>query len=195
MNGSPTSPPGPPAGGEPSWVGEVIRFWFEEMTEDQWFTKDAAVDSQIRERFLQLHETIVAEDGRGVEAPRPLLATVIVLDQFSRNLFRDDARAFCADPIARRLSRMAIERRFDVAMQRPERYFLYLPFEHSEDQEDQALALDLIDKLGERTWTRFAMAHKATIDRFGRFPYRNAALHRPSTADEVAYLNEPTRLL
>ena len=120
-----------------------------------------------------------------------MLAAVIVLDQFSRNLFRGTPRAFAADFIARRLAKTAIEQGFDAAMKKQERLFLYLPFQHSEDRGDQALSLDLYERLGDEKWTRFAMAHKVIIDRFGRFPHRNATLNRPSSADEIALLKEP----
>ena len=178
---------------EPTWVGEVIRFWFEELGEAHWFTKSDDIDAQIRDRFLTLHERLVTHDGLSVTAPLPTLALVIVLDQFSRNLYRGNPRAFSADSIARRLSRTAIEQGFDVAMKREERYFLYLPFEHSEDREDQAVALKLIKHLSNEEWTRNAMVHKVVIDRFGRFPHRNAVLNRLSTADEIAFLKEPMR--
>ena len=176
---------------EPAWVDAVIHFWFEELAEALWFKKSDDLDAQIRDRFLALHERLVTHDGLGVTAPRPILAVVIVLDQFSRNLFRGTPRAFAADSIARRLSRTAIEQGFDIAMKKEERHFLYLPFEHSEYREDQALALDLIERLGNDDWTRYAMAHKKIIDRFGRFPHRNVALNRLSTADEIALLKEP----
>jgi uncharacterized protein (DUF924 family) len=133
----------------------------------------------------------VTHDGCGVLEPRPILASVIVLDQFSRNLFRDSPYAYSADSIARRLARVAIERSFDVAMTRLERLFLYLPFEHSEERADQALSVQLIGSVGDAAWTRYAIAHKEIIDRFGRFPHRNAVLNRLSTADEVAFLKEP----
>jgi len=113
------------------------------------------------------------------------------LDQFSRNLFRNDPRAYASDPIARRLSMAAIAQGFDGAMHGKERYFIYLPFEHSEDREDQALSLELIPRLGNEEWTEFARAHKMIVDRFGRFPHRNAVLNRTSTADEIAFLKEP----
>lgn len=180
---------------EPTWVGEVIHFWFEELGKAHWFARSDAVDAQIRDRFLTLHDWLVAHDGLGVTEPRLILAAVIVLDQFSRNLFRGDARAFAADSIARRLSRTAIEQGFDAAMKGQERYFLYLPFEHSEHLEDQALSLKLIKSLGNEEWTRYAMAHKTTIERFGRFPHRNAALNRDSTADEIAFLKKPSGVL
>lgn len=176
---------------EPAWVGEVIRFWFEELTEDHWFARSDDLDAQIRKRFLTLHEQLVADDGFGVAAPRPLLAAAIVLDQFSRNMFRGTPRAYAADAIARRLARTAIEQGFDAAMKKQERLFLYLPFEHSEDREDQAMSLQLFERLGHEEWTRHAMAHKVIIDRFGRFPHRNATLNRTSTADEIALLKEP----
>jgi uncharacterized protein (DUF924 family) len=132
----------------------------------------------------------VTHDGCGVIEPRPILASVIVLDQFSRNLFRDSPYAYSADSIARRLARVAIEQSFDVAMTRLERLFLYLPFEHSEERADQALSVQLIASVGDDAWTRYAIAHKEVIDRFGRFPHRNAVLNRVSTADELAFLKE-----
>jgi uncharacterized protein (DUF924 family) len=176
-----------------SWAGEVLHFWFEELTQDDWFAKSTDIDVQIRARFGSLHTELAAHDGGHVTAPRPTLAAVIVLDQFSRNLYRDDMRAFSADAAARRLSKTAIAQGFDEAVNTQERYFLYLPFEHSEDRGDQALAVDLIARLGNDGWTGFAVAHKLIIDRFGRFPHRNAALNRPSTADELAFLKESAR--
>jgi uncharacterized protein (DUF924 family) len=175
---------------EPTWVGDVIHFWFEEMGQAHWFTRSDDVDAQIRDRFLTLHERLVAHDGLGITEPRPILAVVIVLDQFSRNLFRGDARAFAADSIARRLSRTTIKQGFDIVMNRQERYFLYLPFEHSEDREDQALSVKLIKGLGNEEWIRYATEHEKTIEQFGRFPHRNAALHRDSTAAEIEYLKK-----
>jgi uncharacterized protein (DUF924 family) len=175
---------------EPPWVGTVINFWFEELTETDWFARSDAIDRHIRERFLTLHQRLVTHDGCGVIEPRPILASVIVLDQFSRNLFRDSPYAYSADSIARRLARVAIEQSFDVAMTRLERLFLYLPFEHSEERADQALSVQLIASVGDDAWTRYAIAHKEVIDRFGRFPHRNAVLNRVSTADELAFLKE-----
>ena len=176
---------------EPAWVGDVIQFWFAELTEAHWFARDAELDARIRDRFLALHEQIVLSDGIDAAASRPLLAAVIVLDQFSRNMFRGTPRAFAADPIARRLARQAVSRGFDLSMTRDERHFVYLPFEHSEDREDQALSIHLIGQLGHDEWTRHALAHRSIIDRFGRFPHRNAILGRTSTPDELALLDEP----
>ncbi len=176
---------------ESPWVGQVIHFWFGELTEADWFARSDAIDRRIRDRFLTLHQWLVTDDGRGVTEPRSILASVIVLDQFSRNLFRDSPYAYSGDSIARRLAGVAIEQSFDIAMTTPERLFLYLPFEHSEERADQALAVQLIGSVGNAEWTRDAIAHKEIIDRFGRFPHRNAVLNRLSTADEVAFLKEP----
>jgi uncharacterized protein (DUF924 family) len=176
---------------EPAWVGEVLHFWFDELAPADWFAKNDAIDARIRDRFLTLHERLAADDGLGVSAPRTTLAAVIVLDQFSRNSFRGSPRAFAADPSARRLARTAIEQGFDRVMNKEERLFLYMPFEHSEDREDQSLSVNLITQLADDDWTRYAMAHKVIIDRFGRFPHRNAILQRHSTTDELALLKEP----
>ena len=176
---------------EPPWVGQVLQFWFEELTEADWFARSDVIDKRIRERFLTLHQRLVTHGGCNVTGPRPILAGVIVLDQFSRNLFRDSPSAYSADSIARRLARVAIQQSFDIAMTTQERLFLYLPFEHSEERADQALAVQLIGSVGNAEWTRYAIAHKEIIDRFGRFPHRNAVLNRLSTADEIAFLKEP----
>jgi uncharacterized protein (DUF924 family) len=176
---------------EPNWASEILHFWFDELGETRWFAKSERTDAEIRERFLSLHQRLVVDDGLDGNMRRPLLAAVIVLDQFSRNLFRDTPRAYAADPIARRLARSAIAQSFDGAMTAQERLFLYLPFEHSEDRADQALAVELITRLDNAEWTRDAVAHKAIIDRFGRFPHRNAILNRHSSADEAALLQHP----
>ena len=174
----------------PNWVTEVLHFWFDELGDARWFAKSEHTDALIRERFLRLHERLVADEGIDFNTGHQLLAAVIVLDQFSRNLFRDTPRAYTADPIARRLARSAIAQTFDHAMTAQERCFLYLPFEHSEDRADQALSVELFAQLGNAEWTRYALQHKAIIDRFGRFPHRNAILKRHSSADELDSLRQ-----
>lgn len=176
---------------EPAWVREVLDFWFGELGEAHWFARSEQVDDTIRARFITLHERLAASDGVDIGAPRPVLAAVIATDQFPRNMFRGTPRAFATDPIARRLARRAIDRGLDVSMTREERLFIYLPFEHSEDRDDQALSVQLIAQLGHEEWTRYALAHQAIIDRFGRFPHRNAILGRSSTAEELALLDTP----
>jgi uncharacterized protein (DUF924 family) len=176
---------------EPAWVTDVLRFWFEELAELDWFVRNDAVDDRIRQRFLSLHGEITADGGVPLASPpRMLLAAVLVLDQFSRNLYRDDPRAFDADADARHLARSIVAQGFDRAMTPRERLFVYLPFEHSENADDQALSVHLIEELGNEYWTGYALAHQIAIARCGRFPLRNAALGRVSTADEIAYMSE-----
>ena len=176
---------------EPAWVSEVLGYWFDELGDAHWFAMNPDVDAQIRDRFLALHERLATQDDGGLATPRTLLAAVIVLDQFSRNLFRQTPKAYAADVKARRLSEAAIRQGFDSAMTDSERMFLYLPFEHSEDREDQARSVALFEKLGNAYWTRYALAHQAIIDRFGRFPHRNTVLDRQSSAEEIALLQDP----
>lgn len=180
--------------GEPAWVGDVLRFWFEELAEADWFVRNDAVDDRIRQRFLAVHGDIAADGGVPLaSSPRMLLAAVLVLDQFSRNLYRDDPRAFAADAAARVLARSIVAQGLDRAMTPRERLFVYLPFEHSEDADDQALAVRLIAMLGNEYLTRYALDHQATIARYGRFPFRNAALGRVSTSEEIHYMSESTQ--
>ena len=191
MSVAETDTPGAGAAAEPGWVGEVLRFWFEELGAGDWFAKDHHLDERIRARFLPLYEELVERGASAARTVRELLAAVIVLDQFSRNMFRDSARAYAADPLARRLARTAVEQGLDRSMTDHERMFMYLPFEHSEDRVDQALSVELFSRLGNEEWTRYALAHKELIDRFGRFPHRNAILKRESTPAELARLREP----
>jgi uncharacterized protein (DUF924 family) len=177
---------------DPAWVDEVLEFWFSELAEKDWWVKSELVDGRIRARFVHLHERLVATEGGDIDEPRTMLAAIIVLDQFSRHLFRNSSRAYAADPMARRLARDAIAKGLDAMLGPEERLFLYLPFEHSEDRADQALSVDLVSALGQESWTRYALAHKAVIDSFGRFPHRNAVLGRESTAEEITALQDPT---
>ena len=176
---------------EPAWVRAALQFWFQELPGKQWFAKDAALDARIRERFLATYEQLIANDGADVCGPRTILAAVVVLDQFSRNMFRGDPRAFAGDAIARRIATNAIDRGFDKGMAKEERMFLYMPFQHSEDRADQARSLALTEPLGNEGWTHFARMHKELIDRFGRFPHRNAVLDRQSTAEEIEAMKGP----
>ncbi len=176
---------------EPYWINEVLSFWFDELEEADWFSGDPRVDREIRMRFLALHLQLVATDAAGIQEPRALLAAVLVLDQFSRNLFRNDPRAYSSDPIARRLAKQAIDAGYDKGLPPRQRLFLYLPFEHSEHAGHQALAVELVSALGNTDWTRYAQLHKELIDRFGRFPGRNASLGRQSTPAEFEALRGP----
>jgi uncharacterized protein (DUF924 family) len=182
-------------------AAEVLRFWFGERAEygksrKRWFKKDAAFDAEIRARFLALHAEL---SGGGLEhwqttAPE-CLARIVVLDQFSRNLFRDDPRAFASDALALATAREAIARGIDRPLLPVERLFVYLPFEHSESLEDQRLCCELMAQLTDFPETHdlpeWALKHLRVIERFGRFPHRNAALGRTSTPEELEYLAQP----
>lgn len=171
---------------------EVLRFWFEETAPERRFAKNDAFDAAIRERFGALLARLKATRAAGWdERPDTLLAAVIVLDQFSRNLFRGQAEAFAADPIARGLTRTAMRNGWDTGMTGDERAFLYLPLEHSENAQDQADSVAAISAIGIPLYTDYAIQHRDVIARFGRFPSRNAALGRTSTPEEEAYLSRP----
>jgi len=169
-----------------------LNFWFEQTEPDQWFKKDAAFDARVRERFLRLHEILVSRGDDGLLADaQTALAAVIVLDQMSRNMFRDTPRAFAADPQALRLAEAAILRGFDVGLTKDQRLFLYLPFEHAEDRRSQARCVTLMASLGDPELQKWAEAHKVIVDRFGRFPHRNGVLGRTSTPEETEFLKQP----
>ena len=174
-----------------AWCDDVLRFWFDELTVDQWWHKDAALDTRIRQRFLGLYEALASRCAVAITEPRVALATVIVLDQFPRNMFRADARAYASDAQALAASKWAIAAGLDRALSKDGRLFLYMPLQHSEHAEDQRLGVERVSALGDGEWTGFAKAHKRIIDRFGRFPHRNAVLGRISTAEETASLDEP----
>lgn len=171
-----------------SWVDDVLSFWFEELKPQVWFTKDLAVDQRIRERFLPLYERISGEARHAVDSARAALATVIVLDQFPRNMFRGTPRAFVTDASALRVAEAAIAAGFDRELDATQRSFLYMPFQHSEDRAVQARSVDLFSRIGLAEGLDFARQHKKIIDRFGRFPHRNAILGRSSTAEEQEFL-------
>jgi uncharacterized protein (DUF924 family) len=175
----------------PDWADGVLRFWFEECVPEQWFKKDDAFDRALGERFRVLHAAVAALPVEHCLADaQTALAAVLVLDQFSRNMFRGTPRAFAADAQALALAEKAVACGFDRETPVERRKFFYLPFEHAEDARAQARSVELFAPLGEEN-LRWATAHKAIIDRFGRFPHRNAILGRISTPEEIAFLAGP----
>ena len=171
---------------------EVLRFWFEEITPAQWWKVDPAFDALITTRFGELHQRAVqAElfDWRGSPAGR--LAEVIVLDQFSRNIHRGRPQAFAADPLALGLAQEAVAQGADQALPPEQRVFLYMPYMHSESALIHQVAERLFREHGPANNHAFELRHQAIITRFGRYPHRNAILGRPSTDEELAFLQEP----
>jgi len=171
---------------------DVLQFWFTEIAPRQWFARDDAFDRALAARFAGLHAAALrCELYTWRERPEGRLAEVIVLDQFSRNLHRDDPRAFAADPLALALAQEAVRAGADLALPPQQRVFLYMPFMHSESAAIHEWALRLFTDLGIENNLAFERRHKAIIDRFGRYPHRNRILGRASTPDELAFLAEP----
>jgi uncharacterized protein (DUF924 family) len=175
-----------------TWAGEVLAFWFTELGRKAWFRKDSAIDDAIRARFAHLIDEINARPiEEAIATPDHALASVIVLDQFTRNIFRGTPRAFAYDELARGVARLAVAVGLDQRIPADRRIFLYLPFEHGEALADQYRSVELISSLGDDEYTRYAEAHRDVIERFGRFPHRNEVLGRMSTPEEEAFLQEP----
>lgn len=171
---------------------EVIKFWFEDIEPKQRFAKDLEFDELIRTRFSELHER--AREGRLYtwrEHPLDALAEIIILDQFSRNMFRDKPEAFAYDALALVLAQEAIRRKLDAELDNRKKGFMYMPFMHSEAAEIHEIALYLFDQPGLEDNFNFELKHKEIIDRFARYPHRNAILGRESTPEEIEFLSRP----
>lgn len=171
---------------------EVLNFWFEELTPKMWWQQESALDNRIRKRFAALHQQ--ARQGELYawrSIARGALAEIIVLDQFSRNIYRDTPQAFENDAVALVLAQEAVAKGVDRQLAKVERSFLYMPYMHSESALIHEEALKLFTELGEPGNLDFERKHKAIIDRFGRYPHRNRILGRPSTPEELAFLRQP----
>ncbi len=170
----------------------ILHFWFEELTAKQHFVKDAALDETIRARF---GDTLEAAERCELFAwratPEGRLAEVLVLDQFSRNVYRNTARAFAQDALALVLAQELVASGQDRSLPLAQRSFAYMPYMHSESALVHAQAVALFSQPGMEDTLRFELRHKEIIDRFGRYPHRNAILGRTSTPEELAFLSEP----
>ena len=169
---------------------EILSFWIDQTGEQGWYTPSQALDGEIRRRFLDLWEEARTAGLHWAPTPRSALAKLILLDQFPRNMFRGDAKAFATDRLALARAKSAIELDWDLRFNGPERQFFYMPLEHSECLADQDRAVRLFkDRMPEAAENLLhARAHREVIRRFGRFPTRNADLGRASTEDEKQYL-------
>ena len=171
---------------------EVLDFWLGEIGPDNWYAGGEGLDAGVRERFAEVWQA--ARDGgleHWVSGPAGALAYLVICDQLSRNMHRGQADSFATDAQARAAARVALEAGWDMDVPEPERQFFYMPFEHSEDPEDQALAVTLLtDRLSsDPEMALHARAHQEIIRRFGRFPARNAAVGRADTPEEAAFLS------
>lgn len=171
---------------------EVLKFWFEDTDPALWWSKDPAFDARLRGRFEDLHQRVArCEMYHWRATPRSRLAEILVLDQFSRQIYRDRPEAFAWDGQALVLAQEAVRLHAGRKLTSTQRGFLYLPYMHSESALIHEQAEALYRELGDANSLHFELAHKAIIDRFGRYPHRNAVLGRTSTAEELAFLQEP----
>lgn len=170
----------------------VLHFWFAELDPVQWFEKDLNLDRLIKRRFGDLHRQVAAcEHYAWRKRPRGRLAEIIVLDQFSRNIYRDSPKAFEQDSMALALAQEAIAVGANQSLQGVHRSFLYLPFMHSESLRIHEVAVELFSAPGLEENLDYELRHKVIIERFGRYPHRNALLGRVSTPEEEEFLRQP----
>jgi uncharacterized protein (DUF924 family) len=169
---------------------DIISFW-RDAGPHRWFKKDEAFDAEIRQRFLTTHEAATTGKlSHWKDTAEGVLALLILLDQFPRNMFRSEKRTFATDPLARAIAAGALLRGFDVQAPEGMRSFFYLPFEHSENIVDQERSLALYKAAGNADDIKWAELHADIIRRFGRFPHRNAILGRESTPEERTFLEQ-----
>ncbi len=171
---------------------EILAFWFTELTTQQHFAKDAALDEAIRTRFgTPLEAAARCELFSWRATPEGRLAEILVLDQFSRNVYRDTPCAFAQDALALALAQELVASGQDRSLPLAQRSFAYIPYMHSESALVHAQAVALFSQPGLEDTLRFELRHKEIIDRFGRYPHRNALLGRESSPEELAFLSEP----
>ncbi len=174
-----------------NWQADILHFWFDELGSDNWFGSSADIDEQITERFQELWEEQKAKVASDFLAtPETALAAIILFDQFPRNMFRDTAEAFATDHLALQIAREAIDREMDHKLTDEQRMFVYMPFMHSEDLDDQTRSLGLFTALGIENNIKFAKAHRDIIVKYGRFPHRNAVLGRETRPEEQAAIEQ-----
>jgi uncharacterized protein (DUF924 family) len=171
---------------------DILNFWFHELTPAHWWKKDDALDAEIKQRFAAIHaQAARCELFDWRMAAKGRLAEIIILDQFSRNIFRDSPQAFAHDSLALALAQEAVAVGADKALSPSERSFLYMPFMHSESAAIHQIAVTLFSAPGMENNLDFELKHQAIITRFGRYPHRNKILGRESTAEEIEFLKGP----
>lgn len=169
-------------------ANEVVAFW-RDAGYARWFARDDAFDAHFRERFEDAHFAAARREREDwMNDAEGALALLILLDQFPRNVFRGSGHAFATDGLARHYADRALAAGFDAQVDPVLRVFFYMPFEHSEDPADQQRSIELVAQL-DPNYMKYAVAHRDVIARFGRFPHRNRALGRESSAEEQAWLD------
>jgi uncharacterized protein (DUF924 family) len=169
------------------WAAELLHLWFHELKPGNWFGSNPEIDDLLRRRFShELAHLAHRPAHEFLSDPETARAAVLLFDQVPRNLYRNDARAFRFDSLARAIAKGALQRRWDRGLSGPEKQFLAMPLMHSEQIADQLRSLRYYAKLGPRFGWPFARSHYAMIARFGRYPHRNAVLGRKSTPAEIA---------
>lgn len=169
----------------------IIKFWFQELTPEQWWKKDPNLDDHIQENYSSLHlQATKGELWEWRTTAEGRLAEVLILDQFSRHIYRDRPQAFAQDSMALALAQEAVLLKADLALGPIKRSFLYLPFMHSESVKIHEVAVKLYTALGLKENLEFELLHKKIIDQFGRYPHRNEVLERISTEEELAFLQQ-----
>jgi uncharacterized protein (DUF924 family) len=170
----------------------IINFWFEELEPKQWWVKDSELDQLIISRFAEIHaRAACCELSDWRETAQGRLAEIIILDQFSRNMFRSSPRSFAYDALALTLSQEAVSVGADQQLKPVERNFIYMPYMHSESLQIHEEAVELFRSNGQQSSLDYEMKHKAIIERFGRYPHRNETLGRESTVEELTFLQQP----
>lgn len=168
------------------WRSDVLKFWFG-LKPEQWWKTNVELDHRIKQNFLKLwFEKRQLPSVSFLTDPLTAAAAVILFDQFPRNMFRGAAETYATDPLALAIAKGAVERKFDDELAPEERKFLYMPFQHSEDLDDQNWAVLLFTELGDQEQLGYSKHHRAIIEKFGRFPHRNSVLGRASRPDEIA---------
>ena len=171
---------------------DILDFWFSPETQPNWFVKSDQFDQSLKEKFSDiLEQASRAELWSWRKNADGRLAEILVLDQFSRNIFRDSPRAFAQDSLALALAQEAISQDLDKQLSPEQRSFLYMPFMHSESKLIHEFALKLFQRLGNPENLEYEIKHKIIIDRFGRYPHRNQILGRESTEEELSFLTQP----
>jgi uncharacterized protein (DUF924 family) len=170
-------------------AASVLEFW-QNAGPKTWFSKSDAFDASIKQQFGALHKKAAANELSSWEnQPASTLALILILDQFSRNLFRNDARAFAQDELCLRITKSALSREFDTKVDPPVKQFYYMPLMHSESILDQRHCVSLFHAASLPDNLKFAILHRDIIERFGRFPHRNSALGRPTSPTELSFLD------